>query len=1009
MSRVRSIGAGLALLLIVAAVPVALLVWGVPPTVAARLFRPDDGSALLAVFTLIGWLAWAGFTVSVVVEAVNVVGRRAVPIRLPLLGGLQTVAGALVFAALTPLGAGGAAASDLTGAGAHQAAASGHQAVVSVEPRAVVGTDRATSLGRANQKVATRESQDEAAKVPGYLVRAGDDLWSIAEQMLGDGRLWRRLADANPGLLADPTVDLSPGTRLVLPSDPAADEVHRQAKAHTVTVLRGDTLSGLAKKHLGDTAKWPRIYRANADLIDDPDLIDIGWRLVIPSHGAAHAVPQQTRPPRRPAGTVERDRPELDQPELDRPRIEQPAPTASAPATSATGPASSPVTPMPASPRANPTTTKASPTPTTAVPTQAPADAPEPTPVSTAPSADASDPAWPLIGGLGAAAAAMILTGLGASRLGQLRARPLGRRIAHPPVDVRRYETALGRRERPDSPALLEKALRHLGEHAHTRVAPLPPLQHVLLDDVGIAFHWRSDPGAAPEPFHQVGSAWLLSARAADHLPESHFPVPFPALVTLGRDQAGCWLMVDLESAPPLVLCGPRSLRHAAAAAMAVELSCSPWAAELNLLVVGGDEVFVRAACPELVRFEADPQVAMDLLGAIGHERATDEAPTALLRMDPDRAEAGAAHVVLVADELPERQHAGLAALLDPDLGLSGVLGAAAAGNGWALVLDGPESDPSATLEPGGQPLVPQLVPAHTRAAIGTIFAATDESAHAGAPWWADQASDNVRTLVPRRQADRVSIDEPPAAQPEHPYLQLFGPIELAGAAGPAPARSHRQCVEYCAWLLENPNSTATRMTNELVVAETTRRSNMSRLRSWLGLDRDGRAYLPEAYSGRISLHPEVSSDWQRMQVLTAPGLNRLTAETLVDVLELVRGAPLADAAPGQWRWAEELRTDMSSVARDAGVLLARWAVERRDLDLARWAAARALVAAPEDELLLVERIRTEHAAGNTGEVERLVRWVTSQARVLGVDLAPETVDTCQRVLEGRTRPRAVR
>ena len=145
------------------------------------------------------------------------------------------------------------------------------------------------------------------------------------------------------------------------------------------------------------------------------------------------------------------------------------------------------------------------------------------------------------------------------------------------------------------------------------------------------------------------------------------------------------------------------------------------------------------------------------------------------------------------------------------------------------------------------------------------------------------------------------------------------------------------------------------------------------------------------------------------MQVLTAPGLNRLTAETLVDVLELVRGAPLADAAPGQWRWAEELRTDMSSVARDAGVLLARWAVERRDLDLARWAAARALVAAPEDELLLVERIHTEHAAGNTGEVERLVRWVTSQARVLGVDLAPETVDTCQRVLEGRTRPRAVR
>ena len=46
-------------------------------------------------------------------------------------------------------------------------------------------------------------------------------------------------------------------------------------------------------------------------------------------------------------------------------------------------------------------------------------------------------------------AAAMIVAGLNVNRLSQLRARPVGRRIAHPPIDVRRYETALGRRERP--------------------------------------------------------------------------------------------------------------------------------------------------------------------------------------------------------------------------------------------------------------------------------------------------------------------------------------------------------------------------------------------------------------------------------------------------------------------------------------------------------------------------------------------------------------------------------
>src|SRR5215212_8423882 len=51
----------------------------------------------------------------------------------------------------------------------------------------------------------------------------------------------------------------------------------------------------------------------------------------------------------------------------------------------------------------------------------------------------------------------------------------------------------------------------------------------------------------------------------------------------------------------------------------------------------------------------------------------------------------------------------------------------------------------------------------------------------------------------------------------------------------------------------------------------------------------------------------------------------------------------LADAAPGQWHWAEELRTDMISCVRDIGVELADRALLVGDLDRARWAASRAL------------------------------------------------------------------
>jgi hypothetical protein len=234
----------------------------------------------------------------------------------------------------------------------------------------------------------------------------------------------------------------------------------------------------------------------------------------------------------------------------------------------------------------------------------------------------------------------------------------------------------------------------------------------------------------------------------------------------------------------------------------------------------------------------------------------------------------------------------------------------------------------------------------------------------------------------------------------------LLGPVELRGATGTVPARAGRQCLEYCAWLLEFPGRTAHAMASALAVAEGTRRSNMSRLRSWLGDSEDGEAYLPDAYTGRIALHPAVSSDWQRLQILTATGVNRATTDALRAALQLVRGAPLADAAPGQWHWAEELRTDMISCVRDTGVELARRAIEDGDLDLGRWAAARALAAAPGDELLIATRIRTEHLAGNPAETERLTLQLAAQARRLGVDLDPATVALLQQVMEGHVRAR---
>lgn len=242
---------------------------------------------------------------------------------------------------------------------------------------------------------------------------------------------------------------------------------------------------------------------------------------------------------------------------------------------------------------------------------------------------------------------------------------------------------------------------------------------------------------------------------------------------------------------------------------------------------------------------------------------------------------------------------------------------------------------------------------------------------------------------------------------PGHPTIMLLGPIDLIGTAGQPPTRARIQCIEYCTWLLTHPARTAQTMAASLAVAEGTRRSNVSRLRNWLGADDRNEPYLPDAYTGRISLSPLVSSDWHQLQLLTATGVNQIDTRALSRALELVRGAPLADAAPGQWHWAEEIRTDMVSLIRDIGVDLTDRALTDSNIDLARWAAARALTAAPQDELLIAARIRTEHQAGNPAEVERLRLQLAAHSRTLGVNLHPDTLDLLRRVTERRSRVRA--
>ena len=50
----------------------------------------------------------------------------------------------------------------------------------------------------------------------------------------------------------------------------------------TYTVKQGDSLSKIAKREYGDAQLWPRIFEANRDTIQNPDLIHPGQMLRLP-------------------------------------------------------------------------------------------------------------------------------------------------------------------------------------------------------------------------------------------------------------------------------------------------------------------------------------------------------------------------------------------------------------------------------------------------------------------------------------------------------------------------------------------------------------------------------------------------------------------------------------------------------------------------------------------------------------------------------------------------------
>jgi LysM repeat protein len=1024
------VASAVALALIVVGAPVALATWGRLRALttldwSSALTARDDGTVLLAVLTLLGWVVWTILVASVIVEVADTWRRlrgdqRPEPLRVPgldlpraLIRGLVVALVGLVVAVSATSGIAGA-----SGGGSSPTAP-------------LAGTTTTVAVPTESAKPARTAAPDASPSIAGHLhlVQPGDDLWSLAVTYYGDGTRWRSIADVNADLVS-PETDLPAGARIIIPT--TGDGAAATTPGGTIIVVRkGDTLWALAQKHLGDPQRWPEIFEANRDVISDPDEIDVGWRLRIPA-AATSPAPASTAPS-RPATPA--DTPAAPAGNSGTPTAPDaaPAPTAPAP-TASVAPRTRP-DPFQHPPAATPTPTATlDPAPregpTTPTPTPVDSAAPEPTGGSVRPpdrSAGLADPsslapAIALVGGVGALLACGVVAQVRRRRDVQLALRPVGRRITHPDPEVARVATALGAVSSPALMHAVDTAMRALGPARLTGRGPI-----VLAGPEGVTV--RDVDG---------GEQRLTPERLADLAGGAAelAPCPVPTLVALGNDDAGRTVLVDLEAVGLLTV----ELDHPVPTCVAIglELACSPWAEGVTVVAAGRVSRALSADLENVVHHPDAETAAAEVMARITAQRTALERmdrTLADLRADPDTRDEWAPQVHLFGSDLSTRTAVRLRdiALGGPPVAVGVVIAGRQAIPTHGVAVESiavgtprrAATEPSrgsriipsgmgAELDPYGIAFRPQELPSTVADAVAALLAATGTDITTPAPWFAQSDPDapylrhSPTTPGPAKEAVAVGPPTPSGVTEfSHPTLMLLGPIELIGAAGAPPPRAERSCIEYCAWLLEHPGATATMMANALVVAEGTRRSNVSRLRTWLGSTPDGDQYLPDAYSGRLYLDACVSSDWHRLQMLIAPGVARVSRDTLVSALTLVRGAPLADAAPGQWHWAEELRTDMSSTIRDIGVVVAEGAIADGDVDLARWATARALTAAPEDELLLCCRIKAEHRAGNRSEVERLVLRLTRHARILGIDLADETVLLIQEVIEGRPRARA--
>ena len=518
------------------------------------LTSQDNGTLFLRILAIAGWLAWATFTISVLIEIPFALkGRRAR--RIPGLKAQQRIAAALVGAMIAIF--------------AGSSLASAKVAPVPARQTAVV------AMQAAPQALAPQTFSQQAAAEQVYVVAKGDYLGRISQRFTGDFESYRDIAALNPKLIRNPN-HIQPGWRLVLPSNASDRGVMSHATGQVITPT---------------------------------------------------ATPAQ---PTQPAPT-------------------QPAPTQPAP--------TPPVVPSPSvRPTLPPSPTPAAQTPASQAPQQQ-QQAPKQDE-----SKDDNGASKGLAAGAGLAAASVLAAHVIVHRQ-QVRQRrqPKVRRrrpagIFLPPSQMLAADRAVAKHRAADR---LDAAMRRLALGMRGRPAQdMPDIAAAWQNGGDLAIILTTECPHPPEPFEERWhNTWSLPSTVK--LPEASWgPSPLPGLLTFATWPQGGELLVDGERTGLLSITGDPHGGDDLLRSLAAEAATAPWADGASVLIAGFNSLDTRSLLAlNPARMRAAVSIP-DALNRIGKRAAANAAilaeshihDTLLARINNMTEASWLTHLLFVAD-----------------------------------------------------------------------------------------------------------------------------------------------------------------------------------------------------------------------------------------------------------------------------------------------------------------------------------------------------------------------